>query len=286
MKTKFIIVLAVLLVVSILCFNSSFKNNKVMQVKIGTVQYGELISSVSAIGVVKAEKEIRISSKAEGIIESVLANEGKHVVAGRDLVKLLSESGDIFVKSPFSGKVISLPKETAPGLSVSPGQHLLTVANTRKLIVEVSINEIDIGKIRLNQKSKIRSDSLLGKEFEGTVSHIAPAVEEVDGVAKVLVRIAVKSDSGFMYGSQVIVDIIVALREDALSVPLESLFEDNGQKYIFLYKDSVAKKCTVSTGIADVNRIEVISKKLKSGDKIILGDITHIRDGMKVGVAE
>jgi multidrug resistance efflux pump len=64
-----------------------------------------------------------------------------------------------------------------PGDIAAPNQAVALVLRADDLWVKAYISEIDLGRIRLNQKVEVTSDSYPGKRFEGVITYIASSSE-------------------------------------------------------------------------------------------------------------
>lgn len=111
---------------------------------------------------VRAKTEVEIARAA---LESARARK-KEVVATLD---------DTFIRSPVDGTIIE--KFVELGEHVVPGTPVVLVINLDDLYIKTYVEQIDIGKIRYNDKASIYVDSFPDKTFEGKVTFIAPKAE-------------------------------------------------------------------------------------------------------------
>jgi HlyD family secretion protein len=82
---------------------------------------------------------------------------------------------DCYVVSPMNGFVIK--KFVELGETVSMLSSLYKIADLSKVKVTIYVSEMEIGKIKLGQKTGIRIDSFPDKTFEGKVIYISPEAE-------------------------------------------------------------------------------------------------------------
>lgn len=169
---------------------------------------------------------------------------------------------------------------------------LFVVENLKDLIIDVTISEYDIPNIEVGQKVRITSDVLgLGNSIEGEVSRISPTGESIVGASSKEMRIPVEikvvdADSKMIAGVNAKADILIARKENVLSIPLEAILDENGEKFVLLANDDVIKKIPVSTGLESITNVEVISDILQSGDQIVLNPTTDLADGTEIMVVE
>lgn len=82
---------------------------------------------------------------------------------------------DASLKSPLSGWVISKNRE--PGEVVQAGTPIVTVGNLKDIWFRAYIDETDLGKVKLNQKVNVTTDSYPDKVYKGLISFISKQAE-------------------------------------------------------------------------------------------------------------
>jgi len=79
------------------------------------------------------------------------------------------------IASPVNGIVLS--KNTEAGEYASPGTPIVTVGDLTKVWLRAYVEETDLGRVKLGQKTKVTTDTFPGKTYEGSVSFIASDAE-------------------------------------------------------------------------------------------------------------
>ena len=97
----------------------------------------------------------------------------KQAEAALKLAQVKLEKAEI--TAPIGGVV--LIKGSERGEVISPGVPIVTIANLDDMWVKIYINEVDIGRILLGQRAKVRVDSFPDREFAGNVSNISAEAE-------------------------------------------------------------------------------------------------------------
>lgn len=127
----------------------------------------------------------------------------------------------------------------AAGATLKNGQPIITIPDMSKLGVEVNIHESHIKKIELGQKVYITAESVPDKTLVGRVSKVAvlpdsnasrynpslkvyPATVEIEGTHDFLKP-----------GMSAKVEIVVEELADVRYVPVQSVFVENDQHYVF-----------------------------------------------------
>jgi HlyD family secretion protein len=147
--------------------------------------------------------------------------------------------------APKSGIVTSITKEEgemAVGGMFNPGV-LMTIADLSKMEVEVDVNENDVVKIEVGDKSEIEIDAYPDTVFYGYVSEIAHlALSSNMGMQqqvtnfKVKIRMSSVPDK-IRPGMSSTVNIITETVKNAISIPIQSL-TSRPENYEDLKKDS------------------------------------------------
>lgn len=79
------------------------------------------------------------------------------------------------LQAPLGGVVLS--KNVEPGEFVAAGTPIVTVGNLEDVWVRAYINETDLGRVKVGQRVRVRTDTFPGKVYEGRVSFIASEAE-------------------------------------------------------------------------------------------------------------
>jgi HlyD family secretion protein len=130
------------------------------------------------------------------------------------------------IRAPISGVVVSRNVDVGQTVAASlSAPTLFTIANDlRKMQVEASVDEADIGNVKNGQRVTFRVDAFAEEEFEGVVSQIRLAPVTTQNVVTYTVIIDVDNPKQkLMPGMTATVSIEVARRENVLRVPVLAL---------------------------------------------------------------
>ena len=136
---------------------------------------------------------------------------------------------DTLVRSPIKGTVIFRPVEigqviTSPTAAVGGGTLLMTMANLNQVRVRAVVDEIDIGKISLDQEVTLRVSAFRDKKFTGIVSKIEPLGLDVQNVTTFPVLIDIENKENILLlGMNTEVEIEILNEKVSLAVPSGSL---------------------------------------------------------------
>jgi HlyD family secretion protein len=174
----------------------------------------------------------------------------------RDRIGLVEASGIpigdnprqvVNIFSPMDGVVIDRPVElgetvTGSG-SFNAGTVISTVADLGTMLVKAGVNEVDIGKIHLGQESRVTLDAFPRVLFKGTISRIAPAARLDDQVKVFDVEIALeKLGVELRTGMTANLEIRGEIREQVLTVPVESVFVRGEEEMVYIQREKPLPK--------------------------------------------
>jgi HlyD family secretion protein len=158
------------------------------------------------------------------------------------------------VTSPMDGLVIRREVElgdtvTSGVSSFNAGTVLMTVADVDTMIIEAGINEVDIGKIRLEQPVKITLDAYPKVKFAGVIERIAPAARLEEKVKVFDVEIAIdRQGTELRTGMTANIDVIGEKREDVLTVPVEAIFKKDETDIVYVKTPEEPEKAAKKGG--------------------------------------
>jgi HlyD family secretion protein len=199
------------------------------------------------------------------------------------------QMGKTDIRAPISGKIVSLPikvGETAiPSTSSLAGAQLMKIADTTAIQAELKVDEADIAKISIGQKTDVFAAAYPETALPGTVEKIAlaPSIEGQGRAYKVTVSMKVKPELLLRSGMSARANIFLSDGSKKLAVPVEAVNTESDEKdatkvtqFVWLEKDGKAKKVVVTVGDSD-DSWQAISKGVKEGDKVIVGPGKSIR---------
>src|SRR5262245_20368860 len=130
------------------------------------------------------------------------------------------------IRAPVNGVVVSRAVDVGQTVAASlQAPVLFTIAeDLTKMQVEVSVDEADIGRIRLEDRVSFTVDSFPGQTFAGVVTQIRKAALVVQNVVTYTVVVAVDNPRGILLpGMTANAKMIVAEKPSVLKVPNAAL---------------------------------------------------------------
>lgn len=288
-KLIFIIIIAL---ISFLAFyfykNKETKTEKKYELVKAT--HENVSEYVETTGQAEPLNRVEILPPSGGRIEKIIVEEGQNVSAGDilalmssqdrvailDAARAISESEynkwqDVYkpikILAPISGRIIL--RNIVEGQTVSASTVLFAMSDV--LIVVASVDESDIGKIKLNQKAIIKFDAYPDKEIKGRTFQILDEGKNSNNVIIYKVKIKLDNIPEFVK-SQMTANIKIQVKENkkALLIPQSAIiYAKDGKTYVitgFDKKKNPIQK-PVEIGNEYNGKIEV-QKGLSEGEEI------------------
>lgn len=230
--------------------------------------------------------ELSLEQARKKVVQQKVLNDAKLVkaklnvrMAERELEKAKAELAAQTLTAPIDGLVIYKStwgsqgeSKIKVGDSPWPGAPLLEIPDLRRMQVRTTIDEADVSRVAVGQQVVISVDALPGQAFFGTVQNIAPlARRQRLSNAKsfdVVVKLNDKGDAELRPGMSAGCRIMVQKIDSVLTVPIEAVFNQDGQTVCFLAGAGEEAR-PVQTGAQNENSV-VIEKGLNAGDRITL----------------
>lgn len=179
------------------------------------------------------------------------------------------------VIAPAEGTVLTVPviegQVVIAAASVNNGTTLMTIADLSKLWVETHINQVDVAKLELNQKVKLRAESLRDLEMEATIFRIAPVATPKSNVKGFEVKALINDPNPRLRpGMTVNMTIPIARASDAVAVPISAIFKgENNAQVIYVKNGLSTEKREVKVGVSNIDHVQIL-KGVQEGEEILL----------------
>ncbi len=189
-----------------------------------------------------------------------------------------------YVSAPFDGIIASVTAKVGDTASGTLGSII-----TNQKIATLSMNEVDVAKIKLGEKVTVTFDAITDLSMTGTVAQIDTMGTVSSGVVSYSVKIAFDTENDLVKpGMSVSASIITDSKTDALIIPSSAIKTQGTTKYVLMFATPLAtpatssqgtpskiapNQVTVEVGISDDTNTEILSG-LKEGDQIVSRTIT------------
>ncbi|MCF7811061.1 efflux RND transporter periplasmic adaptor subunit [bacterium] len=244
------------------------------------IEQGKLQLKQAEISLKQAEQQLEAQKKIN--LEDIRSLELKIKQAEIELEKSYIDLEKLTVKAPSPGLVVY--KEIWKGGTMDKikvgdtpwrGQALIELPDLSVMLVETSVSEINISKVKVGQDAEIKLDAYPDPIFHGKIIDVAVLASTNEGVsdARVFdVEIRIKeSDELLRPGMSASARIIVDEIPDKIWIPIEAIFDRDGNKIVWAASGGGFKQQEVKLGERNDNFV-VIESGLKSDDLVALID--------------
>ncbi len=193
------------------------------------------------------------------------------------------------IRAPFSGTIASIMPKV--GDTASPGSAFATIISSGRYAT-ISLNEVDISKVKIGQKATLTFDAIDGLSLTGKVIEMDSIGTVSQGVVTYNVKIGLDaSDSRVLPGMSVSAAVITNVRQDVVLVPNGAVKSQNNESYVEVVDTAnsalspsgtssqletgtiVTKRVTVQKGAANDTMTEIVSG-LNAGDTVVVRSVS------------
>jgi HlyD family secretion protein len=218
----------------------------------------------------KMEQRKAATSAAESRIQETSA---KLALAQQQLARTEVRAdvpGIVVYRDVFFG---SEQRKPQVGDQVWANQPLLILPDISKMVVETKVRETDIYKVEKNQRVTVRVEAYPDLKLTGTVTLVGTLAQEERerrGAKFFGVTLQVsESDPRLRPGMTARVEIEVEERKQALSIPLEAVFEREGRSLCYVVERRGVQAREVTLGPSNSDFV-VVEKGLRKGERVCL----------------
>lgn len=222
----------------------------------------------------KAQRELE--SLQDSIEKAKLDND--QTSSQISLQKLQQELADCVITAPVSGTITSVS-----AVEGGSGNGLLfVIQNTEQLKIITNIKEYDVDTVQIGDRVIIKTDATGDREFEGTLTKIAPTSTDTstgatttstDAEYEAEVQVGEVSE-GLRIGMNTRLNVVTEERSGIFFVPYEAVKEVGDQAFVFVLEtqedgSSTTRSIPVKVGIETNLYIEVSGDGLQEGMQIV-----------------
>ena len=191
------------------------------------------------------------------------------------------------IESPITGVVSDRPIED--GESVSPGDALLTVVNTRMLELAGQVGVADAGRVRVGQSVTFTLDAFPGEEFKGRVARVDPTADP--GTRQVGVYVELANPGGRIVGGQFARGTIATGSggQRGVLIPVTAVQgarSDAAQGTVLVIENGRLVRRSVTLGARDqTSGMVVVTSGVRAGEQVVAVPAPEVREGTQVTLA-
>ncbi|MET8846754.1 HlyD family efflux transporter periplasmic adaptor subunit [Amycolatopsis sp. NPDC004625] len=154
--------------------------------------------------------------------------------------------------------------------SSSSGSGFITITNMTGLVVNTSVAEIDVSKVKAGQKATVTLNALPDKPVQATVSSVNLTPTTSGSVVSYGAQLALTSPpDGLRPGQSASVVITVAEADNALSVPAAAVQTAGGTNLVTVQENGQNVTRPVQVGLRGESTVQITSG-LTEGENVVL----------------
>lgn len=185
---------------------------------------------------------------------------------------------DTKIYAPFSGIVTA--KLIERGASASPGVPSFTIMKTDKVYAKASINENEIGNIKVGIPANIKIASI-DQTFEGKVTIINPSADAATRTFDV--KVLLNNDKGSLLPGMITdIKIKTGRMLQAITIPASAVIRDADDiNYVFIASGKQAIRKRINLGNFKEEEV-IVTNGLEKGDNVIISGQRNLKDGQEI----
>ena len=259
---------------------SEYRRNRDLQQK-GFISEARLQDLERLMAVARSQLETaRTLARAQnesGVQTREAAARLQEATAARELAE--SKLAQATLRASVPGTV--LVRDVEPGDIVSPGKRLLVLNSSGETRLTAQIDEKNLPYLKIGQHARVSSDAFPDRTFPASLYYVSPGVDIARGSVEARFRVPAPPDY-LRADMTVSINIDVARKPDALTVPAEALRESGGARSVQVIRGGRAETVKVETGVRAATLVEILSG-IREGDVVLLTrgipDGTRVRPG-------
>lgn len=280
-----------------------------------TAQIGEFMGSEDGTFEAAVDTTMKADLSASVEVEALLVNEGDYVTKGTPIFRMTVKTADKLIqsykdtldkaeesvesaqnkldstqdsydnytiKAPISGQVITKSYKVGDNITKNSSSTtvLATIYDLSSLTFEMSIDELDIQKVKVGQKVSVMADAFENETFTGTVTNVSLESTYSNGVTTYPVTVTLDEMGDLLPGMNVDGIITLDEAEDVLLIPVDALMRGN---QVYVKDDTVTEQqgpvpagfrsTAVETGLTNDSYVEIKSG-LSEGEVVYVAEST------------
>ncbi len=157
------------------------------------------------------------------------------------------------------------------------------IFNVESMQLWGEVDDIDVLNVKMDAKVKVTVDAVPGQSFEGKVQNIDTRGERGEnGISKYSVYIDVTGSGELKPNMQAKGLIDGGSAENILLVPMEAVFQEEGETMVEVLDNEIPKLVTVKLGLMN-DRYAEVKSGLEEGQLVITGSNADLLPSQHIG---
>jgi HlyD family secretion protein len=227
------------------------------------LQHEQAKANLAAAKASQADAQREYDRVKDGPNAEDIANAEARITAAQATLNLAH------IAAPFAGTITDI--QAKPGDRVNPGTIAFQIDDLSRLLVDVSVSEVDINRVKVGQEATLSFDAILGKEYKGVVTRVDRVGSSAQGVVDFVVTVElVDADEDVKPGMTAAVNIVVEKLENVLQVPNRAVRAQSGRRVVYILQNDQLAQVEIKLGASSDTYSQVLEGNLQVGDLIVL----------------
>jgi RND family efflux transporter MFP subunit len=187
---------------------------------------------------------------------------------------------DTTVRAPFAGFITSRP--AAVGEYVTPASAVATLMRLDPIRLRLQVPELQAAGLRVGQAVVATVEALEGRQFQGRITAINPALDAATRATIVDATVA-NPQGEIRAGMFATAHVALGTTERGLFVPRQAVVEDpNTNSFrVFAIDGDTARLRVVQPGPTEDGQVRIVTG-IAAGDRVAIGQFDRLFDGATV----
>ena len=197
-----------------------------------------------------------------------------------DMQILRAAINKTIIRAPFNGKLGF--KNISIGAYITPQTIITTIWQVNKLKLEFSVPEKYSNKVKVGNYTSFTTETSPGKHT-AKINATESGISQENRSLKVH-AIVEKVDEDIIAGGFANVDFNMGNNNNAIMIPTQAIIPQARDKKVIVYRNGIAEFKTITTGIRDSAKVEILNG-LAIGDTVITTGLLSIKPGTKIQIS-
>ncbi len=181
------------------------------------------------------------------------------------------------VTAPIAGRVESFNISVHD--MVSPQTTLCVISGEGGKSLTFYVSERIVGGLKAGDSIRVEKN---GTDHSAAITEVSTMIDQASGLFKV--KASIPDGDTLATGTSVKLYVIAQRAENVLTVPVDSVYYEGGNPFIYTYVDGSLKKNAVTVGLAD-NEYTEIQSGIAADDQVVTTWTSELYEGSKVTLA-
>ena len=224
----------------------------------------------------KAATLYSVNAQVVGADASLTSSEATVQQAKSTLENAKMALDNTTITAPVSGTITAINVSLHNMASSGSSAYVIESDSLNKIVFYVA--EESAANMKVGNTAVVTKN---GEEYEAVITSIGSTLDADKNLFKV--EAVAQGNPGFINGSNVSVRTITREAANTITVPLDAVYYEDEQAYVYVNENGIARRVNIEVGISDEKYIAVESG-LTTDDEVIVSWSSQLTDGSEIDV--